>query len=116
MCGAKKHGTKSGTGAGADRGLMEDAMPLFKLRPVAENLTHPDWARSTHTDECHVSAENEREAREFAKAKFDIAASKPTPSALVSTSPWLNSDLVECKDVAHLGGDMPPHGTVLIPR
>ncbi len=90
-------------------------MPLFKLRPVAENLTHPDWARSTHTAECQVRAANEREAREFVKAEFDIAASKPTPSALVSTSPWLNSDLVECADVRHLGSDIPPHGMVTIP-
>ena len=89
-------------------------MPLFKLRPVAENLDHPDWARSTHTAECQVRAANEREAREFAKAEFDIAASKPTPSALVPVNPWLNPDLVECKDVAHLG-DMPPHGMVTIP-
>ncbi len=90
-------------------------MPLFKLKPVAENLGHFDWVRSTHKDECHVSAANEREAREFAKAAFDIAASKPTPSALVPVNPWLNSDLVECKAVAHLGGDMPPHGMVTIP-
>ena len=85
-------------------------MPLFKLRPVAENLTHPYWARSTHSAECQVRAANESEAREF-----DIAADKPTPAALISTSLWLNPDLVECKDVAHLGGDMPPHGSVLIP-
>ncbi len=90
-------------------------MPLFKLKPVAENLGQFDWVRSTHKDECHVSAANEREAREFAKAAFDIAASKPTPSTLVPVNPWLNSDLVECKAVAHLGGDMPPHGMVTIP-
>lgn len=90
-------------------------MPLFKLRPIAENLTHPDWERSTHTAECQVRAANEREAREFAKAKFNTAASQPTPSASVPVNPWLNSDLVECKEIAHLGGDMPPHGTVLIP-
>ncbi len=90
-------------------------MPLFKLRPVAENLAHPDWGRSTHTAECQVRAANESEAREFAKAEFDIAAGKPTPGALIPASPWLNPDLVECKGVAHFGGDMPPHGTVFTP-
>ena len=90
-------------------------MPLFKLRPVAENLTHPDWARSTHTAECQVRAANESEAREFVKAEFDIAAGKPTPGALVPANPWLSYDLVECKEMGDFGGDMPPHGTVLIP-
>lgn len=90
-------------------------MPVFSLRPVAENLTHPDWVRSTHTKECHVSATNEAEARDFAKSKFDIAASKPSPSALVPVSPWLNPDLVECKEVGQIGGDAMPHGMVTIP-
>ncbi len=72
-------------------------------------------ATGAHTAECQVRAANESEAREFVKAEFDIAAGKPTPDTLIPTSPWLNTDLVECKAVAHFGGDMPPHGMVLIP-
>ena len=69
-------------------------MPVFRLTPIPECLEHPDWIRSTHTRECHVSVADCNEARRFAKGEFDIAAGKPAPGALVPNSPWLNSDLV----------------------
>jgi hypothetical protein len=92
-----------------------DQMPVYSLRPVADNLTHPDWARSKHREQCHVSARNEEEAREFAKNEFDIAASKPMPGSSISVNPWLNPDLVECTGVGQFGGESMPHGMVTIP-
>lgn len=91
-------------------------MPYYRLEPVAENQDHPDWKRrSTYQGVCHVVAETERKAREYANGEFGKATDKG-PGERVPQSPWKQVDLVDCVEIANLSGPLPPEGMVLTPN
>ena len=91
-------------------------MPYYRLEPVAENIDKSDWERSTYQGICHVSAENEKLARDFVHGEFNKAAGKEGPGSLVKNSPWLRADLVDCVEVASITGPLPPEGVVITPN
>lgn len=90
-------------------------MAVYRLTPYAHEMDHPNWARSKYRSGCHVYAETEEDARLLAKREFDMAASEKMLGAPPLASPWTDPDLVECEEVAHIGGDEPPNGFVMIP-
>ena len=88
-------------------------MHVFRLTPVPEHLGHSDWQRSTHKGRCLVYAKNEEQARDYAKAEFDIAAEKSGSAHLVPKTPWVQPERVECTKIPHTGGDLASQGTVI---
>lgn len=48
-------------------------MPSYRLSPKVDRIDWPEWAASTYNGECHVSADDERDARLLAVQAFGIA-------------------------------------------
>lgn len=90
-------------------------MPLYRLWPTDEGLSHRDWTASGYQGSCLVSANNEADAREIAKHGFGKALEHPPPGRDFPQSPWPNPDLVNCMSVADLTGAVPPRGTIVMP-
>jgi hypothetical protein len=85
---------------------------LFKLTPI--DLSHRDWAASTHKTYCRVSALDERSARRYAANMFGIAAERAA-DGLLPVNPWNQPDRVHCREVAHLGPAPLVDGMVELP-
>ena len=89
-------------------------MRVYRLSPVEANKAHRDWAASIYQGECRVAASSEGDARGYAVAAFAIAVR--VDGGPVRLPPWRQGHLVECVEVAHVSGSMPPEGMVLLPE
>jgi hypothetical protein len=85
---------------------------LFKLTPI--DLTHRDWAASTHKTYCHVHAGDESLARRYASNNLWVAAGRALEREL-PVNPWNQPDRVDCREVAHIGPAPLVEGMVELP-
>jgi hypothetical protein len=87
-------------------------MSTFRLSPTEDGTGNEDWLASTYKGICHVGANGEEEARQFAAKEFASKAKDTGKTPRVS--PWKQADLTDCIEVRSIGAPV-PHGTVPIP-
>lgn len=86
---------------------------IYRLKPKLEGLNSPHWKASNFKGSCLVYAFSSKGAIQFANLEFKIAVSKPWDGEQPN-NPWAKEDLVDITEVSHIGGTLPPCGTVLI--
>jgi len=74
--------------------MKGEKMPVYKLEPT--NEASYDWKTSEHKGLVIVRAQNENSARWKAEHEFGTFA-KEEPGKDVTSSPWLQNNLVICK-------------------
>lgn len=74
-------------------------MKIFKLSPHDLGSVH--WSSSSYKGLAIVRAEDEEEARDIATKHFLILARKRTPGQETPRSPWNDSKIVKCIEVAN---------------
>jgi hypothetical protein len=74
-------------------------MPVFSLRPFADQLDDPAWQAVPYQGECWVTADDEETARETVSGRYAHARANDAPC------PWLQRRLVavELFEIASVG-------------
>lgn len=77
-------------------------MKIFKLTPIKENFSHPDWKYSdTQKVILDIRADSEINARNLAFGKYGKPAVVRSLNQATQHSPWMKPELVKCIEIGN---------------